>query len=262
MIIERSRDKAVITLTSDFGDDWARSQVELVVHSINPDAKFIPLENKVTRWSILEGAFIIAKSYRLAPRNSVHIGVVDPDVGSGRLGLVIRSKDYWFIGPDNGLLYPAASDNGIEEVFAIDEERVNITGLDTFHGRDVFAPAAARVSLGESPLSFAEDIDPTSIRRLILEENQVVRIDHQYGNVKLATHPDGLRVGEDQITVDLHNGRVVIPYWRTFSDVPEGEMLAYRGSHGTLELARNLAPLTEVLDLSVGQRLDINTVSE
>lgn len=261
MAIERREGKVpLITLTTDFGDDWARAQVELIIDGINPDVKFIPLENKITRWSILEGAFVIAKSYQLARRGAIHIGVVDPTVGSQRRGLIIRSKDYWFVGPDNGLLYPAASGNGIEEAFAIDEERVNITGLDTFHGRDVFAPAAARLSLGESPLNFAKEIDPASIRQLILEENQVVRIDHQYGNIKLATHPEGLRVGEDSIIIDLHTGRVVIPYWKTFSDVPEGEMLAYRGSHGTLELARNLAPLTEILDLSVGQRLEINTI--
>lgn len=249
----------VITLTSDFGDEFAKSQVELVINSINPEAKFIVLSNQATRFDILEGAFLLAKSYRFSPRNSIHIGVVDPGVGSGRKGLLISTKNYWFVGPDNGLLYPAAKDDGIEEVYTLDEEKLTLTGLNTFHGRDVFAPAAARLSilpLKKSPLEFAQPISESTITPYVLEPNLVAHIDH-YGNAKLTSSAEQFKPG-DQIKVDLTTGRIIIPYCRTFTDVPQGALLAYTGSHGTLELARNLGSAAQTLQLTVGQKLGIN----
>lgn len=245
----------LITLTADFGDRFAQAQVELAVHTINPDSKFVVVSNEVTPFSILEGAFLLAKSYRFSPGGTIHIGVVDPGVGSERKGLLIRSSDYWFVGPDNGLLYPAAYDNGIEEVFAIIEDRINLTGLNTFHGRDVFAPAAARLSLGESPLDFAQPISKDSIHPLNFEPNQVAHID-SYGNVKLTSTPEHIKPG-DQIGIDLTTGRITIPYCKTFADVPKGALLAYQGSHGTLELARNLGSAAQTLQLSIGEKLEI-----
>lgn len=251
---------SVITLTADFGDRFAQAQMELVVHSINPQARFVVLSNEVTPFSILEGAFLLAKSYRFSPRQSIHIGVVDPGVGSERKGLLIRTRNHWFVGPDNGLLYSAATDDGIEEAFALDEGKLNPGGLSTFHGRDVFAPAAARLSRGESPLSFAQPIDKTTICPYNLEPNQVAHID-PYGNAKLTTAPEQFRPG-DEITIDFTTGRVIVPFCRTFADVPRGALLAYQGSHGTLELARNFGSAAQALQLVVGQRLGINALRE
>lgn len=255
---ERIEKNSLITLTADFGDRFALAQVELVIHRINPQARFIVLCNEVTPFSILEGAFLLAKSYRFSPGGSIHIGVVDPGVGSERKGLLIRTANYWFVGPDNGLLYPAADDDGIEQVYVIDEQKVNSTGLTTFHGRDIFAPAAARLSLGESPLNFAEPIDSTLIRPYGFEPNQVAHID-PYGNIKLTSSSERYKAG-DQLNIDLTTGRIIIPFCRTFADVPAGELLAYRGSHNTLELARNLGSAAQVLQLAVGQRLEINSL--
>lgn len=245
----------VITLTTDFGDRFSQAQVELAVYSVNPNAKFIPISNEVTRHSILEGAFLLAKSYRFSPRNSIHIAVVDPGVGSGRKGLLIRTQDYWFVGPDNGVLYPAAKDNGIKDVFVIDEEAVNPSMSNTFHGRDVFAPAAARLSLGESPLNFAQPVDETLIQVYDFSPNYVAHIDN-FGNTKLTSLPEDLSLG-DQIDIDSIAGRIVIPFCITFTDVPKGELLAYRGSHDTLELASNGGSAARILGLTVGQRLKI-----
>lgn len=246
---------SVITLTADFGDRFAQAQMELVVHSINPKARFVVLSNEVTPFSILEGAFLLAKSYRFSPRHSIHIGVVDPGVGSERRGLLIKTQNYWFVGPDNGLLYPAAESDGIEEAFVLDETRLNLTGLNTFHGRDVFAPAAARLSRGESVINFAQAINSVTICPFNLEPNQVAHID-PYGNAKLTTASEQFRPG-DEISIDFTTGRIKIPFCRTFADVPSGALLAYQGSHGTLELARNLGSAAQALQLVVGQRLGI-----
>lgn len=248
----------VITLTSDFGDRFALSQVELAVYSINPRAKFVVISNEVKPFSILEGAFFLAKGYKFSPRGSIHIGVVDPGVGSDRKGLLIRTTNHWFIGPDNGLLYPAAKDDGIEEVFTINEGKLDQTGCNTFHGRDVFAPAAARLSIEESPLNFAEPAEKASICPYDFEPDQVAHID-AYGNVKLTSSPEALKPG-DQLSIDLISGRVVLPFYRTFADAPKGALLAYLGSHGTLEFARNFGSAAEVLQLNVGQRLEIRNL--
>lgn len=258
--MEKEIKNTVITLVSDFGDKFAEAQVELVIHSINPNAKFVVVSNEVTPFSILEGAFLLAKSYRFSPRDSIHIGVIDPGVGSTRKGLLIRTQNHWFVGPDNGLLYPAAKDDGIKEVFTIDEAKLNLTNLNTFHGRDVFAPAAARLSLGESPLSFAQLVSESAICPYVFESHQVAHID-RYGNVKLTSSPEQFQPG-DLIPVDLTTGRIIIPYCRTFTDVPQGALLAYEGSHGTLELARNLGSAAQTLQLTVGQRLGIDTLRQ
>lgn len=251
--------KGIITLTSDFGDRFAEAQVEMVVHAVNPNAKFLALTGEVTPFSILEGAFLLSRSYRFSPRGSVHMAVVDPGVGSERRGIAVKTVNNWFVGPDNGVLYPAATKDGIEAVFVLDEGRLSTTGLNTFHGRDVFAPAAARILQGESISGFARLVDPKSITPFDLEPNFVGHVD-RYGNVKTTNSPEGLKFG-DELWIDLVTGRIKIPFCKTFADVPKGALLAYRGSHDTLELAKNLGSAAKALQIEVGQKLEF-TVPE
>lgn len=257
---ERLLPSNVITLTADFGDRFAQAQVELAVFAINPRARFVSLTNEVKPFCILEGAFLLAKSYRFSPRGSIHIGVVDPGVGSNRRGLLIGTENYWFIGPDNGLLYPAAVDDGVKEVFALDEEKLNSRGLNTFHGRDVFAPAAARLSLGEQPLNFALPIDPETIVPYCFEPHQVAHID-PYGNVKLTSLPPDLKPGDGVSIRFATNREVVVSYRRTFADVAEGELVAYTGSHGTLELAINRGFAAKALPVDIGEILQVERLA-
>lgn len=245
----------VVTLVCDFGDKFAASQMELVVHSINPDLKFIIGENNVKSFSIVEGAFILCKFYHFAPPESVHIAVIDPGVGSNRRGIVIRTKNHWFVGPDNGVLYQAALQDGIVQSYVIDESKLGSVS-NTFHGRDIFAKVAAYI-LSHKPLTdFAKKIATNSIVSFIFEKNQVVHID-PYGNIKLYAKPNGFQYGD---TIKLnHDGRELkIPYCKTFSDVAEGELLFYYGSHQTLELASNLRNAAQDLDLEVGDTLELN----
>lgn len=252
----KEQEKGIITLTSDFGDRFAEAQVEMVVHALNPDAKFLALTGEVTPFSILEGAFLLSKTYQFSPRGSVHMAVIDPGVGSERRGLVIETTNNWFVGPDNGVLYPAAQKDGIKRVFALDEDKLSTTGLNTFHGRDVFAPAAARILKGEPVFNFANLVNPESIKNFDLKPNHVGHID-RYGNVKTTNSPEGLSFG-DEIWIDLVTGRIKIPFCKTFADVPKGGLLAYRGSHDTLEIAKNLGSAAKTLQLEVGQRLEVN----
>jgi hypothetical protein len=260
---EKSKDvfegTPVVTLTSDFGDKWAESQVELAVHRESPDVRVFVLA-QISPFSVTEGAFVLLKSYKQTARGSIHIGVVDPGVGTERKGLIFKTRDFWFVGPDNGLLYPAAEDNGIENVYEIDNRRVNTTGLSTFHGRDIFAPVAGRLLSGQYPEELAQAIKLEDIVQRRFGLTEVVHVD-AYGNIKLAGSPEALSrrlVIGDQLKVEAASGLTVFPFQPSFGFVGAGEPVAYRGSHETLELAVRLGSGDKHLGgVTVGQVLNI-----
>ena len=249
--------KPVITLTSDFADKFAESQVELVIHSINPTIKFIVGQSNVTPFSILEGAFILSKLYPFSPNGSIHLAVVDPGVGSERKGIIIKTKNYWFIGPDNGLLYSAATDNGIEKVWTINEAVIGSLS-NTFHGRDIFAKVAAYISIDKPLEEFAIEFPVKDIVALSSKQNQVVHID-PYGNIKLQAKSNGFRFG-DKLVIATPKTKTNAVYCKTFADVPLGDYLIYQGSHQTLELAKNQDSAAEKLDVKVGEILEIRKI--
>lgn len=243
----------VITLTCDFGDKFAVAQMELVMHGISPITKFIVLSNEIKEYSIVEGAFVILKGYKFAPCGSVHIGIVDPGVGSDRRGVVIKTKNAWFVGPDNGLLYPAATDDGIERIYEINESALgNIT--NTFHERDVFAKVAAKIAAGEDASQF---LLPTQKPLITLNftHNQIVHID-PYGNIKIHTKRNDYK-NRKNLKIKMGQTLSKIPVVKTFADVPVGSFLAYTGSHETLEIAINQNNAAKVIKAKVGSILTI-----
>lgn len=250
--------KKVITLTSDFGDTFAQAQLEVVIHSINPYAKFIIASNEVTPFSFIEGAFILSKFYELTPKGSIHIAVIDPGVGSERKGIIIKTKNHWFVGPDNGTLSVAAKNDGIEKVFIIDYKKFGNHTM-TFHGRDVFAKTAAYLSIGRPIAEFSHESKNFSIQQLQFKKHQVVHID-PYGDIKLSSPPNGFKLG-DRLQITLPNKKnILATYCTTFSDVAPNEFLLYDGSHQTLEIASNLNSAKKLLNLSVGDVVFVEKV--
>jgi S-adenosylmethionine hydrolase len=247
--------KPIISLTSDFGEPFAQAQVETVIYSLNPDIKFVSVTERVTPFSILEGAFIVSKFFKFAPKGSVHIAVIDPGVGSDRRGVMIQTKNYWFIGPDNGVLYPAAVAGGIEHAYVIKEKFFNTTLLNTFHGRDIFAKAAAYISLRKDINEFGIEIPPSTLIPYSFPHSTVAHVD-PYGNVKLTNVTNGFKKG-DSLKVTIEKDEYEIPFCTTFADVQPGELLAYHGSHETLELAVNLNSAAKKLGIQVGDIVSI-----
>ena len=220
----------IISITTDFGDGFATSQLKAVVASLGFGGQLIE-NHDVEPYSIVEGAYGIWQLAKYCPKGSMHVGVVDPGVGSDRAGIVIKSKNFWFVGPDNGLLYPAAAADGIEKIWKI-ENPANVS--NTFHGRDVFIKEAVYLAQGEEPRG--EEIE--EIKRLSFEEGQVVHIDH-YGNAKI-----------------WGKKTFGLPVVKTFSDVPEGSPLIFNGSSDLLELAVNLGSAEARFGLKLGQVLE------
>lgn len=249
--------QGVITLISDFGDEFAVSQIELVIHSINPNVRFIASENNITAFSTLEGAFILSKLYQFAPNGSIHMAVVDPEVGSSRKGLIIKTKHNWFIGPDNGILFPAAVSDEIEQCYSIKEKSVGSLS-NTFHGRDIFAKVAALISINHPIDFYAEKCDVNKIRAIKFKKNQVAHID-PYGNIKLSTNELKYKIG-NILDVKTAKKQVRAKYCQAFNDVSRGEFLLYKGSHQTLEIAVNLGSAASILGVKIGDVVKINNI--
>lgn len=139
-----------IVLLTDFGDTDAFAGIlKGVIAGINPDAAVIDLTHGIAPQDIGRGAFVLATSYEYFPKGSIFCVVVDPGVGSKRKAICIRTEGYVFVGPDNGILWEAATENGIVQIIHLDQPAFFLDGISaTFHGRDIFAPVCARISKG------------------------------------------------------------------------------------------------------------------
>lgn len=231
-----------IAITTDFGDRFATSQLHAVVRSLGYSGQLIE-NHDVEPYSILEGAYGIWQLAKFCQQGTVHVGVIDPGVGSSRAGIIIKTRDFWFVGPDNGLLYPAAYNNSILCVWKLHEEVFGEVA-QTFHGRDVFIKAAVFLSQGKTPEEIGASIYTQEIESLAFVHGQVVHID-RYGNVKFVWNKPA------------HLGDTIlgIPVVHTFSDVEIGQALVLHGSSELLELAINQGSAREKFALKLGQNL-------
>jgi S-adenosylmethionine hydrolase len=152
--------RRVITLLTDFGvSDPFVGVMKGVILGINPHAVIVDLCHGARAYDPSEAAFILLSSYRYFPKGTIHVAVIDPGVGGPRRPILAACDGHLFIGPDNGLLAPLADQAGPQGVRAITADRYFLRPVSaTFHGRDVFAPVAAHLSLGAEPGDFGEPI--------------------------------------------------------------------------------------------------------
>jgi S-adenosylmethionine hydrolase len=264
----------VITLLTDYGlTDSYVAEVKGVILKILPDATIIDISHDVGNYSIDEGAFHMVRSVPYFPEGTVHIGVVDPGVGSERKGIIIQSKGAYLVGPDNGLLAPAAERLGVEKVYRILNgdflpERVS----DVFDGRDVFGPTGAFLARGVPPWEMGEELDDyirLSFYELNVEEGSVeatvIHVDG-FGNVVTNVTYDALeRMGvreNAKMQVRYPEGEQVLPYVKSFSAVPSGGLLLLVAGGGYLELAVNQGNAQETTGLKKGDKISLNLTNQ
>jgi S-adenosyl-L-methionine hydrolase (adenosine-forming) len=262
-----------ITFLSDYGhDDEFVGLCHAVIARIAPQARVIDLTHGIRRHAIADGAAVLAKALPYTPPG-VHLAVVDPGVGSPRRGVaaLVNDEDRVLVGPDNGLLWPAIEAFG--GALAVADISLSPFRLEpvsaTFHGRDLFAPVAARMAAGETLANAGEAIDPGSLVAPAASEpriegasviSHVVYVD-RYGNAVLdISHsrlPDtGLRLGR-RVWVAAGGITLDAVYSLTFSDVAPGQLILYEDPYRSLALAVNRGSAAEVLDLTAGAEVTL-----
>jgi S-adenosyl-L-methionine hydrolase (adenosine-forming) len=248
-----SHETPVITFLSDYGlkDDFV-GKCHGVMATICPRARVIDITHGVPRQDVRIGAIILAGALPYMPVG-VHMAVVDPDVGAQRRAVALGlADDRILVGPDNGLLWLAAEQaGGVLQAVDIARSAFRLEPVSaTFHGRDIFAPVAARLADGTELAEAGDPLDPAVLVRLELPAPQVrdgwlaaqVRYVDRYGNVQLgAGHDDleavGLRLGRAVQIRDPSGQTHACQFARTFADAEPGELLLYEDAYRRLAVA-------------------------
>ena len=291
---------AIITLTTDFGQgDVYVAVIKGVILSTNPQANIIDINHSIEPQDILQCAFILNIAYRYFPQQTIHVAIVDPGVGSERLGIIVKTPSAFFIAPDNGILsyvidelcpgvvnagqreeslqkngFRVAVKEGLEIAAITDPRFWRHPVNPTFHGRDIFAPVAAGLSLGISLYEFGEKI--TSLFVLPIPKpysdsqgsliGQVLHIDH-FGslitNVKSSDllSPSGTehpviqeRLNESPVTIEIA-GRLIHGLHSYYA---QGEgLMAIIGSSGYLEISLRNGSARDFLGVGIGEKVKV-----
>ncbi|HKK73389.1 MAG TPA: SAM-dependent chlorinase/fluorinase [Candidatus Krumholzibacteria bacterium] len=253
----------LVSLLSDFGTrDGYVGAMKGSVLSHCPDARIIDVSHHVPPQDVRSGAFLLARAVRDLPPTTAHVAVVDPGVGSERRAVAARTAHgAWVVGPDNGLLGDAAA--GGDLCVVLDPERVapGTTPSATFHGRDLFAPAGARIARGDDPRGLGEETRPPQrLERPVRSaddgiEAEVVWID-RFGNAITLLEPADLEAMGDDVEIVV-DSLVLRGLSRTYADVERGRPLAYWGSSGTLELGQREAHFADRTGIGRGSRIRV-----
>jgi S-adenosylmethionine hydrolase len=273
------RPDSLITFLTDFGSDGGYvAACEAVMVSIQPRARVLHVSHEIAVGDVAHGALVLRRVAPLCPA-SVHLAVVDPGVGTARRPLVLTcGRGDILVGPDNGLLLSAAEAlGGVTSAWGLDPGRLRPLGgfsgaspSSTFHGRDLFAPAAALLSGGEAPAALGTRLDPASLTILpkpvwrpvadgVLAE--VLEVD-RFGNVELAARFDESAISAPLYAVEVEGED--LPAWEarvveTFGQLQPGELGTFRDSWGYLALALNGASAAQLLSVERGMSVRLTS---
>jgi S-adenosyl-L-methionine hydrolase (adenosine-forming) len=261
-----------ITFLSDFGlkDDFVGT-CHGVIKRIAPDAEIIDITHGIPAQSILQGALVLSNTIGFMPVG-VHLAIVDPGVGGPRRALALRdSEGRLYIGPDNGLLLPAASRAGIEEAHELANPAYALDSISrTFHGRDLFSPAAAHLATGVPLAELGPPVDPEGLVRLDLPAPVVadgtitatmLYVD-SFGNIALNLDRDdvqalGIRSGT-RVELELSGERYYAVVARTFADARAGDVILYEDSYKNMSIAISRGSAARLLHAVPGHRIKIS----
>jgi len=240
----------MIVLLTDFGASEYVGVMKGVICNVHAEARIVDLCHDISPQSIVEAAWILKNNYRYFPDGSVFCCVVDPGVGTARKAIAVKTKDYCFIAPDNGLLWEALRE---QKIVAMRELPVPADASRTFHGRDVFAHAAAQADAGQFD-TLGQPIE--TIREFELHQQGrtgiVVRIDH-FGNIVTNLPP----LDKSEYTLTIADHRQTMPLYPTYDDAPPETLFLITGSNQTLELSRKNNSANQQLHTTPGQRITI-----
>jgi S-adenosyl-L-methionine hydrolase (adenosine-forming) len=261
----RSTRSRIITLITDFGiADHFAGVMKGVILNIAPRASLIDITHDIPPFEITEGAFTLAESYRYFPKGTVHIGIVDPGVGTARRPILVEAAGQFFIGPDNGL-FTMIYDREPHQVRAITNQSFFLPDVSrTFHGRDIFAPCAAHLAAGVVPSKFGKRIHDYTQLGLLKPRQMARRIwsgivlkADRFGNLITNLHIDTLPDIQTRPFELLVGIRSIPGLAATFGDCARGEIANIVGSSGYLEVAVNQGSAARVLGCGPGTPVEI-----
>jgi len=258
-----------VCFLSDFGlaDDFVGT-CKGVMLGVAPGLTIVDLTHDVPGFAVKAGAEILEHATRYMPTDSVYLAIVDPGVGTKRQALALRTdRDALLVGPDNGLLVRAADAlGGVAEAVVLDNLDYHVHPVsNTFHGRDVFAPAAAHLAAGTALAQLGKSVAPASLVRLEGSEDSgnsgetleagIISID-RFGNARLslAYEDSGLKYG-DWLRIDAGDGQMSVKYVETFGSSKAGELVLVPDSHWRLSLSINMGNASQALALKLGDRV-------
>jgi len=244
----------IVTLLTDYGrDDDFVGVCHGVIRSIHPEAQIVDITHGITRYGVRQGALVLRNTLPYMPRG-VHMAVVDPQVGTERRAVALRSADgRLLVGPDNGLLSLAWERcGGVELAVDVTRSPHRLEPVSaTFHGRDIFAPVAAHLALGAELAEAGDPLDPQDLAVVGLPEPRTedgtlvahALVVDRFGNVALdVAHDDmagtGITLGE-AVEIEAAGERYLATYAQTFADVRPGELIVYEDAYRTLAVAIN-----------------------
>lgn len=260
---------SVVSLTTDFGlQDHFVGTMKGVMIDINPQVKFVDISHAVQPFDIFDGALTIAQAYSYFPTGTVHMVIVDPGVGSARRPIVVSSKKYLFVAPDNGVLSLVYDHEPELTVRAITADHYFLQPLShTFHGRDVFSPVAAYLSKGVDPARLGEEVNdyvrfsaPKPKRGANRTLRGVVLKVDRFGNlITNITHEDAPGLFQTEpLHFKLCVGKGEITQIRAaYADGAPGEVFAILGSMGFLEIAANRGAASKLVEATKGADVTI-----
>ena len=260
----------IITFLTDFGlqDDFVGT-CHGVIATIAPDARVIDVTHGVRPGHVLQGALVLANTLPYMPAG-VHLAVVDPGVGSGRRALALRDEQGRFhVGPDNGLLLPAVDAfGGVAEAHELANADYSLQPVSrTFHGRDLFAPAAAHLAAGVPLEKLGPPLDPEALVRVEIPQPEVGQnriravalVVDRFGNVALNLRREQLEQADlaagMRVELNSRGERFFAIFARTFADAPRGSLILYEDSYGSLALAVSRGNAAQLLRIEEGSEI-------
>jgi len=257
---------AIVTLLTDFGTrDHYVASMKGVILRINPRCTLVDITHHISPHNIKEGAFVLNSAFSSFPKGTIHLSVVDPGVGGPRRPLLFVTSDYFFIGPDNGLFTLILRREKVKAVVALNNFKFFLSKVSTtFHGRDLFAPVAAYLSLGVKPERFGNRVDSwveIPFQQPVKKEKSMVgEIFHvdTFGN--LISNIDGerlLRFTRDRPFVVRLGKRAIHSLRKGYWEGRRNEVIALIGSGGYLEVSVREDNAKKVLKAKEGDKVEI-----
>ncbi|HUU50226.1 MAG TPA: SAM-dependent chlorinase/fluorinase [Nitrospinota bacterium] len=270
MSMEKSR--PIITLITDFGlRDPYVGTMKGVMLKINPELSFVDLTHEIESHNILEAAMILGSAYRYFPKDTIHLVVVDPGVGSDRRPILALTDKYYFVSPDNGVLSFVYKDPGLKKVLELGAKRYFLDEVgDTFHGRDIFSPVASWLSKGVDVSSFGDEIHnyvQIPIPESELENNRIkgriVYVDkfgNLVSNIKMSLFRKALSASSKKkfkITLGTLEINEINKY---YIEKEKGTASALFNSWGNLEIYVPMKSASKIYGIKKGKKITIDFI--